>query len=58
MQEVLKNKLEELSKEAGDLVNQREQLMAMLRELEVRLHQISGAMSEIDKISKSIDNKS
>lgn len=58
MQEVLKNKLEELSKEAGGLVNQREQLVTMLGELEVRLHQISGAISEIDKILKSIENKS
>jgi predicted dinucleotide-utilizing enzyme len=52
MQEVLKKKIEELTNEARALVEQREKIFGMAQEIEVRLHQISGAISEIDKLLK------
>ena len=57
MQEVLKKKLEDLGKEAQMLVERREQMIGMIQEIEVRLHQISGAITELDSLSKSMENK-
>ena len=54
MKEILMSKLDELGQEAKELVSQREKLFNMIQELEVRLHQISGAISEIDKIIKAL----
>lgn len=54
MEEVLKKKLEELGKEAQSLVEQRERMFGLIQEIEVRLHQISGAISEFDNVLKSI----
>ena len=57
MQNVLKKKLEDLGKEASALVKRREQLIGMIQEIEVRLHQISGAITELDSLSKSMESK-
>jgi uncharacterized coiled-coil DUF342 family protein len=52
MLEALKKKMEELGQEAQALVQQREQMLSLVQEIEVRLHQISGAISEFDKLLK------
>jgi len=57
MREALVEKLNELGKEANSLVGVREQLYNQMQEIEVRLHQISGAISEIDKMLKSQESK-
>ena len=57
MREALIKKLNELGKEANSLVGVREQLYNQMQEIEVRLHQISGAISEIDKLLKSEDGR-
>jgi len=57
MREALVEKLNELGKEANSLVGVREQLYSQMQEIEVRLHQISGAISEIDKMLKSQESK-
>jgi predicted dinucleotide-utilizing enzyme len=57
MQEVLKKKIEELTNEARALVEQREKIFGVAQEIEVRLHQISGAISEIDKLLKNREEK-
>jgi predicted nuclease with TOPRIM domain len=57
MLEVLKKKLEALGNEAQSLVGRREQMISAVQEIEVRLHQISGAISELDNLLKSIENK-
>lgn len=53
MLEVLKDRVGELGKEAQNLVEQRDQMVAMIQEMEVRLHQISGAITELDKLINS-----
>lgn len=55
MKEVLTKKIEELGKEAQELVRQREILFSNIQEIEVRLHQISGAISELDKLLNTED---
>ena len=55
MEEALKKRVEELGREASQLIEQREQLSLAIQEIEVRLHQISGAIAEFDKI---LNNKS
>ena len=56
MREVLLKKIEDLGREAQALVEQREKIFNMVQEIEVRLHQISGAISEFDKLLKSKEN--
>ena len=57
MREIIIKKIEELSADAQDLVEQREQAIKRVQEIEVRLHQIAGAISEIDKMLKSQESK-
>jgi hypothetical protein len=57
MRDVLKKKLEELGIEAQSLVEEREKIFRMVQEIEIRLHQISGAISEIDKLLQSEEKK-
>lgn len=56
MREALIKKIEDLGKEAQALVEQREKMFNLVQEIEVRLHQISGAISEFDKLLKSKEN--
>ena len=55
MREVLVKKLEDLGNEARALVGEREKILTMIQDIEVRLHQISGAISEIDNMLKEDD---
>jgi len=50
MREIIIKKIEELSADAQDLVEQREQAIKRVQEIEVRLHQIAGAISELDRL--------
>lgn len=55
MREVIQKKIEELGAEAKILVDNRDQYAAELQKIEVRLHQISGAISEMYKLLKDQD---
>ena len=57
MQEVLKKKIEELTNEARALVEQREKIFGVVQEIEVRLHQIAGAITELDSLLKGSSNE-
>lgn len=48
--EAIKKRVTELKKEADRLVNQREQMYKSISDLDVRLHQIVGAVNELNKI--------
>lgn len=48
----LVKKIEALSEEASQLMQLRAQYDNRIRELEVRLHQIAGAIAELDAIIK------
>ena len=52
MKQQLVDKIEELSKECQQLISKREQHHAAIREIEIRLHQIAGAITAIDSIIK------
>ena len=54
MIEILKQKLEELSIEARQLVSEREQAIRAVQDIEVRMHQVTGAMVELDKLINSV----
>ena len=54
MLELLKSKIIKLSDEARATIEERERLESAIQQLEVRLHQIAGAISEIDSLSKEI----
>jgi uncharacterized coiled-coil DUF342 family protein len=53
MREALIKKLSELGEEASSLVDRREQAISAIQDIEIRLHQISGAISELDKLLKN-----
>jgi prefoldin subunit 5 len=55
MKQKLVDKIEELSKEAQLVMARQEQLRHELNSLDVRLHQIAGAMGEIDKFIKGLE---
>lgn len=52
MKDTLLKRIEALSNEAGSLVNRREHLHRSIQEIEIRLHQIAGAITELDTIVK------
>lgn len=56
MQDKILKKLQSLSEEAQALVEQRDSYIRAIEQLEIRLHQVSGAISEIDSLLKE-DNK-
>lgn len=54
MKDRLTKRIQELSDEATRLVQERERLVAMIGDMEVRLHQIAGSMSELDKLLQDV----
>lgn len=56
MKNKLIDKIEELSKEAQSLMGKRERLSSEINQIEIRLHQIAGAITEIDQISKNLED--
>jgi hypothetical protein len=57
MRNLIENKIKELNEEVLSLIEQRENLLNLVQELDVRLHQVSGAISEFTKLIDT-DNKS
>ncbi len=55
MKDHILKKLQDLSEEAQALVEHRERITRTLEEIDVRLHQVSGAISEIDSLLKSLE---
>jgi hypothetical protein len=53
MKDALVQAIETLGKEAQTLIQERERLYGIVQEIEVRLHQISGAIAEMDKLLKT-----
>jgi len=53
MRDILANRLEDLKSEAQSLVEQRERMLNAIQEMEIRLHQISGAITEIDQLLRT-----
>lgn len=56
MEELLVKKISTLSEEAKGIIQERERLESAIQQLDVRLHQIAGAISEIDSLFKEIEN--
>lgn len=54
MRERLTKRIQELSDEATKLVKERERLGSMIGEIEVRLHQITGAIIDLDKLLQDV----
>jgi hypothetical protein len=52
MKEALIKKMEKLGAEAMSLAEKRDIMTNMIQEIDVRLHQISGALTEIDQLLK------
>jgi hypothetical protein len=50
MRSVIEDRIKGLNKEALSLVEQRENMLNLVQELEVRLHQVSGAVEELTKL--------
>jgi hypothetical protein len=50
MRNLIENKIKELNEEVLSLIEQRENLLNLVQELDVRLHQVSGAISEFTKL--------
>ena len=48
--EDVKERIERLQREAEQLVNQRDSLYKTIKDIEIRLHQIVGAVTELNKI--------
>ena len=57
MKNLIENKIKELNEEVLSLIEQRENLLNLVQELDVRLHQVSGAISEFTKLIDT-DHKS
>lgn len=53
MKNAILNRMEELSTEAAKLMQQLNQHEAAIKEIETRLHQITGALTELDQMSRS-----
>lgn len=56
MKEKLLKKIEELSIEASIISQKREESYKLIEEIDVRLHQIIGAIKELDSITRSLDD--
>ena len=54
MRAILTNKNNELAKEVEKLIQERADMLSRIEEIEIRLHQIVGAMSEINKLKNSL----
>lgn len=55
--ETLKKRVGELQMEAQQLVNQREQMYKSIKDIEVRLHQVVGAINELNQIIEGDKNE-
>lgn len=54
MKERLAKRIQELSEEATQLVRERERLGNLIGDIEVRLHQITGAVIDLDQLLKEL----
>lgn len=54
MKEKLSKRIQELSNEATNLVQERDRLGGLIRDIEVRLHQITGAVIDLDQLLKEL----
>ena len=52
----MRQKIEKLGEEATQIVNDRDKLFAKIDNLNVRLTQITGAISELDKLIKECES--
>jgi prefoldin subunit 5 len=48
--DTIKKRLQELNEEANHLVNKRETFLKQIKDIETRLTQLVGAISELDKL--------
>lgn len=56
MKQIIEQRIEELSKEIQSLANEREAMKARDQEIEVRMHQLVGAIFELQSIL-SLENQ-
>jgi predicted nucleic acid-binding Zn-ribbon protein len=56
--DILKNRMVELSQEAERLVSEREKMYRQIGDIDTRLTQIVGAITELDKLLKAIIGES
>lgn len=56
MQDILNDKIKDLQNEAESLSKAREQLLSQINEIDIRLHQIVGAMRSLDEIKTDTAN--
>lgn len=57
MKERLLKKIEDLSKEAAKLSQDREELYKSIEQVNIRLHQIIGAIRELDQLVKESEGE-
>ena len=57
MKQVILDKIEELSNEAATLSERREQHREAIRDIEMRIHQIAGAITAMHSILKETDSE-
>lgn len=57
MKQALTNKIEQLSREATSVIRELEELAQHRQMLEVRMHQIAGAIQELDSLLKGDVNE-
>jgi methyl-accepting chemotaxis protein len=57
MIEKLLQKIELLSSEARNIVDRKENITREIEQLDIRLHQVVGAITEIDHLIKEIRNE-
>lgn len=57
MLKLLDNKINELSSEARSIINERDNINDRLNQIDIRLHQIAGAMLELQKIIGEIQDE-
>ena len=53
----MQEKIEELGNEAAQIVKQRDKLFAQIDNLNIRLTQVTGAISELDKLIKECESE-
>lgn len=50
MKDLIQNKINQLSEEAHELIKDREEMVRQIEDINVRLHQIAGAITEFHGI--------